>query len=115
MMAKGKMQMSKADKINVERIRETLRLERQLWRAEHPGRKFPGYTKEVIAWRIKRSVAAYDRRDKKMRKAWLAEHPGDPLPEHLCELGRPFPGQKRWCAKALRWLDAYTKKTGHVT
>ncbi len=22
-----------------------------------------------------------------------------------------FPGQKRWCAKALRWLDAYTKKT----
>ena len=62
------MQMSKADKINEERIRETLRLERQLWRAEHPGRKFPGYTKEVIAWRIKRSVAPYDRRDKKMRK-----------------------------------------------
>ena len=109
------MQMSKADKINEERIRETLRLERQVWRAEHPGRKFPGYTKEVIAWRIKRSVAAYDRRDKKMRKRGWPNIPAIRCPSICASLGVPSLGKKRWCAKARRWLDAYTKKTRHVT
>jgi hypothetical protein len=60
----------------------------------------------------KRRAAAYKRADKAMRRAWLNEHPGDPLPEHLCELDNPFPGQKRWCAMALRWLDACS---GHFT
>jgi hypothetical protein len=58
-------------------------------------------------------AAAYHKADKAMRRAWLKEHPGDPLPEHLCALDNPSPGQKRWCAMADRWLDAYAKRTGH--
>lgn len=49
--------------------------------------------------------------DKAMRQAWLDEHPGeDPLPEHLCSLENPFAGQKRWCARALRWIVQYEKR-----
>jgi hypothetical protein len=60
------------------------------------------------------AMAVYDRADKAMRRAWLKEHPGDPLPGHLCALDNPFPGNKRWCAAAKRWLYAYTKRTGHL-
>jgi hypothetical protein len=59
------------------------------------------------------AMAAYDKADRAMRRAWFKEHPGDPLPEHLCALDNPFPGHKRWCATAIRWLEAYTKRTGH--
>ena len=58
-------------------------------------------------------MAAYDKADRVMRRAWLKEHPGNPLPEQLCALDHPFRGQKRWCAAAIRWLVAYSKRTGH--
>jgi hypothetical protein len=46
-----------------------------------------------------------------MRRAWLRDNPGErPLPEHLCSLDRPYPGFKRYCAKALRWLEQYEKR-----
>jgi len=53
-------------------------------------------------------VRACDRADRAMRRAWLKEHPGErPLPEHLCALDYPFPGYKRWCAAALKWIVVY--------
>ena len=57
-------------------------------------------------------MAAYDKAERTMRRAFLKEHPGRPLPGQLCALDHPFPGHKRWCAAAIRWLKAYSKKTG---
>jgi len=88
-------------------LKAALAAERKQWLAEHPGRKFPGYTAEVMAWRR----ASYRKADRAMRRAWLKDHPGDPLPEHLCALDHPFRGQARWCAAAKRWLDAYDRRS----
>lgn len=102
--------------------RDMWKRERKLWLAEHPGRTSAEYTKlsntmggpdseqnELLKWRRARSEARYAA----MYQAWLDEHPGeDPLPEHLCALDNPFPGQKRWCAKAARWIREYERRTG---
>ena len=84
---------------------------RKQWLSEHPGRKardFDLRKPDVLAWHRAKCRTA----DKAMRRAWLKEHPGDPLPEHLCALDNPFPGQKRWCAAAIRWLSAYSERMG---
>lgn len=56
---------------------------------------------------MKRRAAESRKWERAMRRAFLNEHPGRPLPEHLCELENPYPGHKRWCAAALRWINAY--------
>jgi hypothetical protein len=49
--------------------------------------------------------------DRKMRRAYRRDHPGEePLPEHLCALDHPYPGWKRWAARAKRWMDNYERK-----
>jgi hypothetical protein len=96
-------------------LREMARRWRQSWLAEHPGRTSAEYTallrdvdSEVWQWRRAEGEAA----DKAMRAAWLREHPGErPLPEHLCALDHPFPGFKRWAAKARRWIDKYERRS----
>jgi hypothetical protein len=47
--------------------------------------------------------------DLAMRQAWLAEHPDEPLPEHLCELDNPVPGQEAWCEEAKRHVDKWLR------
>src|SRR6185503_13466333 len=79
-----------------------LRSERVQWEIEHAGDGYPGPdSAALMSWRRDKARAA----DKAMREAWLLEHPGEEaLPEHLCALDHPYPGFKRWAAKARRWL-----------
>jgi hypothetical protein len=118
-MTKRKMSKRKPIEMNATCWRTAYRAECKLWLVKHPGRKSAEYTKlkndpnvhrnELGKWRIARANA----RDRAMRRAWLHDHPGEePLPEHLCELDHPFPGFKRWAAKARRWLDRYERGVG---
>jgi hypothetical protein len=113
-----KRKKRKRDRENAAYWRAAFRAERKLWLAEHPGRTSPEYTKlkngnvpqnELGEWRGARASAE----DRAMRRARLRDHPGEePPPEHLCELDHPFPGFKRWAAKARRWLDRYERGVG---
>ncbi|SHG24784.1 hypothetical protein [Bradyrhizobium erythrophlei] len=91
-------------------------LECKRWLRDHPGRTAVEYRKllaepnweqnEIRMWRTAKAEAS----DRAMRRAYRRDHPGEaPLPEHLCALDHPYPGFKRWAAKAKRWLDRYDR------
>jgi hypothetical protein len=102
------MKKSRHKSKNDIKLQKAFEAERKLWLKQHPGRTAKQFTGDVIVqWRI----AHYRKADRAMRRAWLRDNPGErPLPEHLCSLDRPYPGFKRYCAKALRWLEQYEKR-----
>jgi hypothetical protein len=79
--------------------------ERDVWLAEHPGRKAKDYWDnldgEVLEWRSAGNMASLEPE----RQAWLADHPGEEHPEHECGLsGREYTDLARWRRQRERRL-----------
>jgi hypothetical protein len=83
--------------------------ERDVWLAEHSGRKAKDYWDnldgEVLEWRSAGNMASLEAE----RQAWLADHPSEEYPEHECGLsGREYTDLARWRRQRERRLARST-------